>query len=77
MKKEINVLTTAAKLQSSKISLDIMQMIMEGECQQSDEIVIQVNGDNVKAFFKNGGHIIVPGEYSALAAEIRLYENQL
>lgn len=50
--------------------IDLSQMLHNGECQPSDEIVFDVDGNDVKAYFKNGGHIVDPGTDADLAAAL-------
>lgn len=50
--------------------IDLDTMLHNGECQSEDEIIFEVDGDNVKCYFKNGGHLIDPGKDKALALQL-------
>ncbi|MCB0541892.1 MAG: hypothetical protein KDC70_00155 [Saprospiraceae bacterium] len=50
--------------------IDLDTMLHNGECQPEDEIIFEVNGSEVKAYFRNGGHIIDPGKDAELAAAL-------
>lgn len=66
-------ITSNAAIVNSTYSIhqiDLDTMLHEGECQPEDEIVFDVDGDNVKCYFKNGGHLIDPGKDKALASSL-------
>ena len=54
--------------------IDLDTMLHNGDCQPEDEIIFEVDGSEVKAYFMNGGHIIDPGVDSELANA--LYANR-
>lgn len=57
--------------------IDLDTMLHDGECQPEDEIVFDVDGDNVKCYFKSGGHLIDPGKDKALSSALSANRKKL
>jgi len=57
--------------------IDLDTMLHDGQCHPEDEIVFDVDGDNVKCYFKNGGHLIDPSKDKALATALAANREKL
>ena len=57
--------------------IDLNDMIHNGECENDDEIIFKVDGENVSVSFVNGNHIIEPGADKQLANAIVRHRDAL
>lgn len=57
--------------------IDLDTMLHNGKCQPDDEIIFEVAGNEVKAYFRDGGHIIDPGTDAELAKALAANRQKL